>query len=111
WIQVDSVPIKDMDGVTDELVSSLIDITARVEAETAVTELNLELEQRVQERTADLAAAYRELEAFSCSVSHDLRAPLRGIDWLSQVVLEEYGDQLDEPGQQYLRRLRAASQR
>lgn len=74
-------------------------------------QLNLELEQRVDERTADLAAAYKELEAFSYTVSHDLRAPLRGIEGFSQVVLKDYGDQLDERGQQYLRRVRAASQR
>lgn len=111
WLQVDSVAIQAADGSTEQILSSFIDISARIDAEAALTELNQELEQRVEERTADVAAAYKELEAFSYSVSHDLRAPLRGIDGLSQVVLEEYGDHLDEMGQQYLRRVRAASQR
>ncbi|MCH8989019.1 MAG: type IV pili methyl-accepting chemotaxis transducer N-terminal domain-containing protein [Chloroflexi bacterium] len=69
------------------------------------------LEQRVEERTAELAAANQELESFSYSVSHDLRAPLRGVDGFSQALLEDYGDKVDEQGQNYLNRIRAASQR
>ena len=69
--------------------------------------LNLELEQRHTE----LAAVNKELESFSYSVSHDLRAPLRGIDGFSQALLEDYADKLDEQGQNYLRRVRAAAQR
>lgn len=73
--------------------------------------LNAELEQRVAERTAQLAAANKELEAFCYSVSHDLRAPLRSIDGFSMAVLEDYGHLLDEEGQGYLQRVRLASQR
>jgi len=69
------------------------------------------LEQRVEERTAELAAVNSELETFSYSVSHDLRAPLRGIDGFSQALLEDYADKVDAEGQNYLHRIRAASQR
>ena len=70
-----------------------------------------ELEQRVRDRTAQLEAANKELEAFSYSVSHDLRAPLRSIDGFSQALLEDYFDKIDEQGKDYLHRVRAASQR
>jgi len=69
------------------------------------------LEELVRERTAELAAANKELEAFSYSVSHDLRAPLRSIDGFSQALLEDYLDRLDERGKDYLRRVSAASRR
>jgi signal transduction histidine kinase len=74
-------------------------------------QLNDELEQRVSDRTAELTASYKELEAFSYTVSHDLRAPLRGIDGFSQVLLEDYAESLDEQAREYLGRVRAASQR
>lgn len=69
------------------------------------------LEQRVEERTRQLTDVNHELETFSYSVSHDLRAPLRAIDGFSQALIEDYADQLDEDGQNYLRRVRAATQR
>jgi signal transduction histidine kinase len=70
--------------------------------------LNANLEQRVAARTAELQAANRELESFSYSVSHDLRAPLRSITGFSQIVLEDYAASLDETGQEYLRQIVAA---
>jgi len=73
--------------------------------------LNSQLEQRVAERTVQLEAANTELEAFSYSVSHDLRTPLRGIDGFSQALLEDYSGVLDEQGKDYLQRVRGASQR
>lgn len=73
--------------------------------------LKAQLEQSVNERTAELQVANRELEAFSYSVSHDLRAPLRAIDGFSQVLIEDYADQLDEQGKKYLGRVRLATQR
>ncbi len=59
----------------------------------------------------ELAAVNKELETFAYSVSHDLRAPLRGIDGFSQALLEDYSDRLDEQGREYLGRVRAATQR
>jgi light-regulated signal transduction histidine kinase (bacteriophytochrome) len=71
----------------------------------------VELEERVEQRTAELAAVNKELEAFAYSVSHDLRAPLRSIDGFAQALLEDCADRLDADGQDYLHRVRAASQR
>lgn len=83
----------------------------RERAEAEVRTLNAELEQRVRDRTAQLAALNQELEAFSYSVSHDLRAPLRSIGGFSRIVLSRFGEQLDASGRDYLQRIRIASER
>ncbi|MFX1367757.1 MAG: PAS domain S-box protein [Promethearchaeota archaeon] len=88
---------------------SFLDLTERVQAEMEVQRLNEQLSQLVDERTAELAAANKELEAFAYTVSHDLRAPLRTMDGFSQAVLEDYSETLDETGRNYLQRIRQAA--
>ncbi len=75
-----------------------------------IRELNTGLEERIRQRTTELEASNRELEAFSYSVSHDLRAPLRSIDGMSLALLEDYEAALDDDGKKFLQRLRANSQ-
>lgn len=72
---------------------------------------NRELEQRVLERTVQLEESNRELEAFTYSVSHDLRAPLRGMDGFSQILIEDYNEKIDEKGKDYLKRIQHACRR
>jgi len=88
------------------ILGTVTDITERKRAEQEIQELNEILEFRAQE----LAAANKELEAFSYSVSHDLRAPLRTIDGFSRALLEDYGNKLDETGKDYLQRVHAGTQ-
>jgi PAS domain S-box-containing protein len=83
------------------------DITDRRKADEEIRRLN----ENLRDHARQLEAANKELEAFSYSVSHDLRAPLRGIDGFSQALLEECGDRLDARGKGYLERVRGAAQR
>jgi len=105
-----SASILELNGIP-HIISITRDITERKQAEDQIRQFNMKLEQRVLDRTLQLETTNKELEAFSYSVSHDLRAPLRGIDGWSQALLEDYHDQLDAQGQQYIERVRSETQR
>jgi PAS domain S-box-containing protein len=110
WIASTGRAVYSDDGEPIGLIGVTRDVTERKLVEKQIRELNADLERRVQERTVQLEAANHELEAFSYSVSHDLRAPLRSIDGFSQALTEDCYDSLSDTGRDYLQRVRAASQ-
>lgn len=94
--------IGDTEGRPVSRVVYALDITKRKQAENEIHQLNEALEQRVRQRTAQLENANKELESFSYSISHDLRAPLRAINGFGQILAERHAGQLDEKGRHYL---------
>lgn len=111
WIHAVGKVVRNEEGTITGMVGVSQDITEFKRVEEEINELNRTLEQRVLERTRQLENTNKELEAFSYSVSHDLRAPLRGIDGWSLALLEDYGEQLDATAKQYLDRVRSETQR
>lgn len=107
WLLTDKMPHRDEAGKITGVVGFAVDITRRREVEEEYRKLNAELEQRVTDRTAQLEAANQELEAFSYSVSHDLRAPLRAMGGFARILQKDFASQLPDEGMQKLERIHA----
>jgi PAS domain S-box-containing protein len=105
--QFSSAPTRDATGAITGAVAIVRDITESKMAEERVRQLN----ENLQRQTTQLMASNRELEAFSYSISHNLRGPLRSIDGFSQILMDDYSANLDEQGRDYLTRIRASAQR
>jgi PAS domain S-box-containing protein len=101
------LPIHDADGKQQHLLAISVDITERKLAEEAIRELNSAMETKA----AQLEATNKELESFSYSVSHDLRAPLRAIDGFAEIIEEDFKDKIDAEGKRYLSVIRQNSRR
>jgi len=110
-VLVDLTVIRSRDGSPVSRVAFVQDLTRQKLAEELIRELHAGLEQRVRERTAQLELANQELEAFAYSVSHDLRAPLRGIEGWTAALTEDCAGQFDERGHGHLDRVRSETRR
>jgi PAS domain S-box-containing protein len=110
WLEIQGRMFDTPDGGR-RMVGTVADVTLQMEAEERRQRSEQELERRVAERTRELTASNRELEAFSYSVSHDLRAPLRSIDGFALALLEDHGAALPPEAQKYLEIVRSESQR
>ncbi|MHA1305567.1 MAG: CHASE sensor domain-containing protein, partial [Candidatus Heimdallarchaeaceae archaeon] len=102
FLSVRGEVIKDANGDVKIIHGTAQDVTRQKAAENEIRKLNEELEERVAARTAELRAVNEELEQFAYVVSHDLKAPLRGVSQLSQWVIEDYSDVLDYEGKEHL---------
>jgi PAS domain S-box-containing protein len=111
WILDTGRPRFASDGSFEGYIGSCIDITELRESALRLRRMNDDLEDRVERRTADMKRANEELESFSYSISHDLRAPLRAIDGFSSILLELHAPALDKNGMHYLQRIRSGAER
>lgn len=107
-IEAHSMPVRDADG-SCVWHGFLIDITERRRAEQEGLSLNIELERRVADRTSELEAKHREMESFTYSVSHDLKAPLRGMDGYSRLLESDHAETLDDEGRFFVSMIRKAT--
>ena len=111
WVDTTVVPFVNATGKPEQYVAIRADITERKLAEQALADLNDDLEQRVMERTAQLQSANKELETFTYSVSHDLRAPLRHISGFSKILMEEFAASLAPEARRHLERIAEGARR
>ncbi|MBY0459138.1 MAG: PAS domain-containing protein, partial [Gemmataceae bacterium] len=111
WLEEWGTLERDPAGRPLRLTGISLDVTARMRAEDEIRQLNADLERRVRDRTAELEATNRELEAFAYSVSHDLRAPLRAIDGFSRILQDDYAAALPADGRELLADVRANTRR
>jgi PAS domain S-box-containing protein len=111
WYEMLKQPMLSTHGTVEMLLGVGVDITARKQAAQQIRQLNTELDQRVKQRTAELERANGELESFSYSVSHDLRAPLRHIQGFAELLVKEAGQQLSPKALHYLETITETSQR
>jgi PAS domain S-box-containing protein len=111
WVHAEGELIRDDAGQPVRFLGTQVDITQRKHAEDEIHRLNEQLEARVMQRTSQLESANKELEAFTYSVSHDLRAPLRAISGFSQIIARRHRTSLNEEGQRYADNIVTASER
>jgi hypothetical protein len=111
WLETNGSPLIDKDGVRLGGVLAFRDITRRKTDELVIRKLNEELEEKIAKRTEQLEASNRELEAFSYSVSHDLRTPLRHIGGFSRILVKEFGPTMPVEAQEHLQRIEDAVSR
>lgn len=110
WLEAHSMPVRGADGSTT-WHGTVSDITQRKRFDADIQSLNQELERRVEQRTKELELANRELEAFSYSVSHDLREPLRAVNGFCRALIEDYGGLLPEDAHHVVDEIRGGALR